>query len=715
VSKKRFSKGPPFQPGQSSPSISLAQNEFTAAMAFHQRGQLDVAEKMYRAILSAQPKHFDALHALGILLLQQGKPEKAERQMSLAAKINPRVAPLHNNRGNALLELQRFDEAIASYDKAISLQSNNAEAFYNRGNALASLRRLVEAVESYDKSISLNSTNAQVFNNRGNALAGLNRLEEARLSFERAVSLQPSYGRAFVNLGSTLANLGLIDDAVVSFNKAISIQPRDTGALLGLGNALIGLKKFPEAIGAYNRALELNPDLEFAQGDRLHTKMRICDWDNFEGDWQQLIAAVRKNTLAAAPFTLLSIPSTSADQLKSARHYLTEKVPATRNPLWRKERYDHDRIRVAYLSSDLRDHPIGYLTVGLFEQHDTSRFDIKAISLGLKNDTEVEQRIAKSSEFIHVGALADEQVAEILRGSEIDIAVDLNGLTQGARTAILARRPAPIQVNYLGYPGTMAAPYIDYIITDRLLIASDETENYAEKIIRLPDSYQVNDAKRRISGKTISREDAGLPNEGFVFCCFNNNFKITPEIFDLWVRLLEKTTGSVLWLYEDNETATQNLRREAQRRGVEAERLVFARRLPLDEHLARHQLADLFLDTLPYNAHTTASDALWAGLPVLTCTGSTFAGRVATSLLHAVGIPELATKSLQEYEALALQLTRDPSLLSSIKAKLTAHHEKLPLFDTKRLALHIERAYLTMWERFQSGSPPQGFTVQPID
>jgi predicted O-linked N-acetylglucosamine transferase (SPINDLY family) len=368
---------------------------------------------------------------------------------------------------------------------------------------------------------------------------------------------------------------------------------------------------------------------------------------------------------------------------------------------------------VAYVSADFYNHPLSYLAAGLFEKHDRSRFEISAIYFGPDQRDEMRERLERSVErFVDVRTSSDREVAELLKGLEIEIAVDLKALTEDCRPGILASRPAPLQVNYLGYPGTMAAPYIDYLIADAHVIPEAERACYAERIVYLPDAYQVNDSARLVAESTPQRAEVDLPQAGFVFCCFNNNYKISPAIFDLWMRLLQKVDGSVLWLVADNATALRNLRREAERRQVAPERLVFAERAKVDEYRARYRLADLFLDTLPYNAHTTASDALWVGLPVLTCTGHTFAGRVGGSLLAAAGLPELVTETLEEYEALALKLATTPAMLADLKARLMRNRDTCALFDTDRFRRHIESAYVTMWTRYQRGEPPQDFAVR---
>jgi predicted O-linked N-acetylglucosamine transferase (SPINDLY family) len=423
-------------------------------------------------------------------------------------------------------------------------------------------------------------------------------------------------------------------------------------------------------------------------------------------------AGLKQGRRAIQPFDCKALTTAEEDNLQSARLWVAEECPASLQPLWRGERYQHDRIRVAYLSTDLRAHAVGFLIVGAIEQHDKSRFEITGISLGADDKSETRARFeAAFDRFVDVREKSDNEVAALLREMEIDIAVDLNGFTGDPRTRILARRPAPIQVNYLGYPGTMGADYIDYIIADPVVITPADEPYYSEKIAYLPDTYQANDTRRPMAPEVPSRADARLPDKGFIFASFNNTYKISPEMFSVWMRLLSAVEGSVLWLLEDNPFAAENLRREAAARGVNPDRLIFAPRTTPDKHLARQALADLFLDTLTYNAHTTASDALWIGLPVITTPGTTFPARVAASILTAIGLQELITPSLEEYERLALRLARDAEALALLKAKLNAHRETFPLFDTKRFTRHLEAALTTMWERHQQGQSPQTFSV----
>jgi predicted O-linked N-acetylglucosamine transferase (SPINDLY family) len=468
----------------------------------------------------------------------------------------------------------------------------------------------------------------------------------------------------------------------------------------------------PEASEAHDRAFDLNPNLKYLPGERLHTKQMLCDWSDYQSECRRILDGVKQDSPVIVPFSFLSVTASPEDQLRCARSYVAREIDTAIKPLWNGEKYSHERIRVAYLSPDFREHPTSYLMAGLFESHDRNRFETMAISFIRKDDPMQRRLHGAFDRFVDASELSDGALATMLREAEVDIAVDLAGFTRGNRIKILAARPAPIQVNYLGYPGSMGAGFIDYLIADEILIPDDHASFYSEAIVRMPHTYQVTDDRRVISAAKISRRDAGLPENGFVFCSFNNCYKINPEIFDIWMRLLRRVENSVLWLIETNAVGMDNLRREARNRGISPERIVFAPKVGQSEHLGRHRLADLFLDTLPYNAHTTASDALWAGLPIVTCLGSTFAARVAASILKAIDLPELVTDSLASYEALALKLAEEPNLLQQIRAKIADNRQTQPLFNTRSFTADLEQAYSEMWRRSQAGHPPKSFRVR---
>jgi protein O-GlcNAc transferase len=723
---------------------------FQRALASHRAGNVADAERLCEGLLAARSDHFDALHLLGVIATQRRRYEQAHRLLSRALAIDPRSVEANANHASVLIALRRFDEALACADRALASAPRHPEAHYNRGLALQCLQRhddalpsydraletrpdfvaaltnrgaalqdlgrYDEAIASFDRALALRPDNAEALYNRGLSLQRLQRYEDALASYARALAIRPAFAEAWNNRGLNLQCLHRVDEALRSYGQALATRPDFAEALYNRGVALSSMRRHAEAGRDVQRALELHADLPYARGTLLHSRMYCCDWQSIDEDSRRLIADVRAGKRSADPATILNLSDSASDQLRCSQTWIRDKFPPSPSPRWNGRRYHHDRIRLAYLSADFHAHATAHLMAELFEQHDRQRFETIAVSFGPDSHDSVRSRLALAFErFVDVRHKTDDEVADLLAGQEIDIAVDLKGFTDNARTGIFARRPAPVQVSYLGYPGTMGAPYLDYILADRVVIPPEHHGCYAEKVAYLPDSYQVNDSKRRIAQRTPARDEVGLPASGFVFCSFNNSYKITPAVFDVWMRLLREVDGSVLWLFEGDAPAPANLRREAAARGIAPDRLVFAPRMALADHLARHRLADLFLDTLPCNAHTTASDALWAGLPVLTCLGTTFAGRVAASLLHAVGLPELVTHSLAEYETLALRVAADPNLLAGLTRKLERQRDTFPLFDTDRFRRHVEAAYITMWERQQCGEPPASFAIAPND
>ncbi|MGO8754350.1 MAG: tetratricopeptide repeat protein [Gallionellaceae bacterium] len=629
-----------------------------------------------------------------------------------ASAVSPGRALHHFDLGNELHSQGRLDEAIGSYQKAALIKPDFFGAYINLGLAYQAQGKLNASVENYRKAVALNPNNADACFNLANALKKQGKLAEAINFFRKALALNPKDVEAFYNMGNALQDIGELDEAVKSYHGAIVLNPGYSDAYNNLGNTLQKQGKLGEAISNYREALKRNADNVEAYNSLVNALLHSCDWAQYDVCVKETSKAVEEGKLVL-PFLFTAISQSPSAQLKCAQNYTALKHPITACPLWTGQKYSHDKIRVAYLSADFHNHATAYLMAGLFELHDKERFEISAISFGPEDaGSEMRKRLRRAFDrFEDVRGMGDYETALMLRDLEIDIAVDLKGHTKDSRTGILAYRAAPVQVNALGFPGTMGAAYMDYIIADRHLIPPEHLAYYTEKVVYMPDSYQVNDDRRQIAERTPTRTEAGLPESGFIFCCFNNNFKIAPEIFTVWMRLLGKVEGSVLWLLEDNPSASVNLKREAAQRGVAPERLVFAKRMDLADHLARHRLADLFLDTLPYNAHTTSSDALWAGLPVLTCKGSAFAGRVAASLLNAVGLPELATDNLEDYESLALEFAANPAVLAEIRNRLALNRTSYPLFDTDRYRRHIESAYITMWERHQRGEPPTSFAV----
>lgn len=685
------------------------------AIALHQRGQFDEAAARYAAILAVAPAHFGAMHLLGVVRHQQGRHRDSVDLITAALRIEPNDAAAHANLGLALRQLGRADDALASHDRALALNPGFAQAHNNRGNALRDLGRHAEALASYDRALALKPDYVNAIKNRGDTLLDLNRPAEALASYDAALALAPDDAGMGNDRGIALGELGRHDEAVAAFDGVLARNPDYAEARANRANALLDLKRYEDAAACFATLVERAPDYPFARGQLLHARMLCCDWAGFDQLTAQVRDDVRAGRKAAEPFGWQGVSDSPADLKRCAEIFAAAHFPPAATPLWRGERYAHDRIRLGYLSGEFRQQATSILMAGLFEAHDRDRFELVALDNGWDDGSAIRARLAGAfDEIVDIGRLSDADAAALIRRREIDVLVNLNGYFGRGRQGVFARRPAPVQVNYLGFPGTLGVNYMGYLVADAHVIPPGDEACYSERIVRLPDCYQANDRRRPIADATLTRAEAGFPETGFVFCCFNNNYKIVPEMFALWMRLLSRVEGSVLWLFEDNPAAARNLRREAERRGVAPARLVFAPRLAPDAHLARHRLADLFVDTLPYNAHTTASDALWAGLPVLTCTGSAFAGRVAGSLLHAAGLPELVTGSLAEYEALALRLATTSSLLAEYRARLAAQRASCPLFDTDRFRRHMEAAYVEMVARQRRGEPPAGFDVAPI-
>jgi protein O-GlcNAc transferase len=671
--------------------------------------------------MTSEADSAEALYQRAYTLSVQGRLDEARAYAERCIALDPRHAEAHNNLGYIALSQGRFAEAIGHYKKAIDSKPDYAKAHYNLGLALASLGRLDEAVPCFQRALAIQPDFAAALLQLGNALDKQDRLNEAAECYRRAAVLQPENALAHfwlghaltrqLNRGDAAGNTPRLEDVLASYRRALTLRPDFPEALSNFGVVLLANQRYGEAAAAFARLIEEAPDCDYAWGNLLEARLYDCDWTDYRQIVRKIEDAVRGGRHAANPYAFLMVSNSPSDQLACARLY-TERCHPSR-PLPRQgTRHSRPRIRLAYLSADFHDHPMPYLMTGLFETHDRDRFETFAYSFGKKKTGPMRERLIDAFDhFCDVQADSDRAIAEVMRAREIDIAVDLSGFTQGCRPGIFAYRAAPVQVSYMGFPGTLGSDYIDYIIADRHVIPRGDEAFYTEKVVRLPDTYWVTDYRSRASAPTPSRTELNLPSSGLVFCCFNHSKKINPDLFDIWIRLLKRIDGSVLWLLDTSDNAKRNLCLEAQRRGVAPDRLIFAPRAAAELHIARHREADLFLDTLPYNAHTTASDALWAGLPVVTCTGRTFAGRVATSLLEAAGMPELITHDLGEYEALAYHLATTPALIDGYKARLEQNRLSCPLFDTERFRRHIESAYVQMWERFQRGEPPGAFDV----
>lgn len=715
--------------------------------AFQDIGNLEEALASFNAAINITPDYFEALNNRGIILTRLKQYDVALMDYERALEISKISPEVYFNRGVVLGELKRFDKALISYGEAVALKDDYFDAIFNMGNSLKELKFFEESLASYDKALTLKPACAEVLYNRGNTLQELGRFEEALASYDRAIEEKQDYAEAWNNRGLILQKFGNNQLALECFEKAAFINPVFVEALNNCGIALQKQKSYSEALAYYDKgillsqqnvellsnrgalleeckrydeALEnfdkvllLKPDLNSIYGAALHLRMKLSDWRDIESLHAKLELDIRNKRNSTDPFPVIGIFDDPDLQLMTARQYIENRFPYRPLSIPFAQKALDGRIRIGYFSSDFHSHATAYLMAELFELHDRNRFELFGFSFGPDPDDEMRGRIKSTFDhFIDVRFQGDQEVAELARKLGIDIAVDLKGFTQDSRTAIFALRCAPLQVNYIGYPATMGAEYIDYIVADETLVPNESKQFYSEKIIYLPDSYQVNDSKRKISEQKYTRSQLGLPERAFVFCCFNGSFKITPAIFDAWMKILHSVEGSVLWLLDDNATSSFNLRREAELRGISPERLIFAPRMKLNDHLARHRAADLFLDTLPCNAHTTASDALWAGLPVLTQIGRSFSGRVAASLLNAVGLSELITATSEEYERLAIRLALHPEELNALKQRLADNKQSSKLFDTSLYVKHLETAYVSIYERHLSGLDPDHIFVE---
>jgi protein O-GlcNAc transferase len=684
--------------------------------ALHQQGRLDEALAAFEVAIALNPSYPAALVNCGKLLAEQGRHDDAIASYDRALGFDSGNAELLCDRAASLRRLDRLDEALASYEHALAAQPDYFDARQNRGQVLSLLRRPKEALAEFDRALLTNPDDADVLTNRGSALFELQRWTETLASCDRALAIAPDHLEALHNRGSALIGLGRFEEALSSYDRALALKPDQAATLNHRGNALLQLERVDEAAQSFARTVALDPDLEFARGNLFHAQLLCCDWSGYDEARNLIASGASEGKEHWLPFMFQTAPTSAAAQLACNRAYSAAHYPRSLEPLWRGERYRHDRVRIAYLSADFRNHPVAYSLVQVWEGHDRTRFETAAISFGPLIPGEFGERLERAFDrFIDARDRRDGDIAALLREREVDIAIDLMGYTSSGRPGIFALRPVPIQATFLGYAGTTGADYIDYIVADQTVIPEDERRCYSEHVAYLPDTFMPFDGTRQIAERTPSRHGQGLPETGFVFCSFNNTYKLTPPVFDVWMRLLHEVEGSVLWLSGGNPASIANRRDYARQREIDPDRLIFASRTErMDDHLARHRLAGLFLDTLPYNAHVTAAEALWTGLPIVTCLGTSYSGRVAASLLQAVGLPELVTENLEEYETLALKLARDPALLGQIKAKLAGNRATRPLFDTARYTRHLESAYETMWQRYQRGEPPAGFAVPSL-
>jgi predicted O-linked N-acetylglucosamine transferase (SPINDLY family) len=636
----------------------------------------------------------------------------ARSMIDEALQSAPDIYRLNELSAFLFLMQDQKPQAISILEKLSVLPNCTDVALYELGSALIGNGDWQGAMKSLEKALNINPNVFEIVHDLAVTYAALGRHQEALSAFRKATSLNPTSSELFYNLGRLYDDLYREKDAIEYYSKAFELNPEFIEPLINIGTNFMVLGDDLEALKYFDKAFNLNPNFPYLFGDRLYLQQKLGILDNHEKHIQALIHRIQADERVITPFHFLGMVDDPDLAKEVAILYANDRYP--RNPVLGHldVATQSEKIRVGYFSPDFRNHATAILTAEMYELHDRNQFEIIAFSVNRREEDAMKQRLMKSvDQFIECADLNDIEVAKLAREMRIDIAVDLGGITQDARMGIFAARAALIQVNYLVYPGTLGTQYHEYLLADRVLIPEGQEHSYTEKIAFLPNCYQVNDRKREVSEMVLDRKQEGLPDNAFVLCCFNNSYKITSEIFSIWMELLEELPNAILWLLETNPAATENFLIKAKKLGINPERIIFAKKIKKEEHLARQRLADLFLDTFPYGAHTTASDALWVGLPLVTLIGKSFQSRVAASLLHSVGHPELIADSLEKYKDLVLRMVKNPHQLKVISNDLLTNQLQLPLFDTPRFMRSIEAAYVRMYRDFQDRNVPQTFQV----
>ncbi len=686
-------------------------------------GRREEAIAAYDKAIALQPGFIEAFYNRANHLVACRRAGEALAGLDEVLARTPATSParhiLMTGRAHALVGLERYEDALAAYDAVLAMAARNVDAIAGRGNVLKQLGRHAEAIAAFDSAIGMVPGHLDAILGRAHAQVLLGAIDEPLAILDRVVAVQPANALAHYIRGHALLAALRTSDALSSFERAAALMPDFREAVFNVADTLRRLGRNPEAKAVYERLLAEEPGHPHGLTGLAEVAMQCCDWDTVRRIAPRVEDNVRAGTRGMMPFSFLSLSSSKELQLACAQNYTRIVCPSPPRVLTgqgQARARDAGKIRLGYLSSDFRRHAMAYQMAELFEIHDRARFEVIGLSAGPDDGSPVRQRIAKAFDQFHDFArLADADIARRIHEAGVDVAIDLNGHTAYSRIGALAWRPAPVQATYLGFPGTSGAPFIDYVIADATVAPFSDQPHFSEQIVHLSGCYQVSDRSRRAAATVPTRSAFGLPESGFVFACFNTSYKIAPEMFGVWMRILKALPGSVLWLVKSSEAMAGNLKRTAVAHGIDPQRLVFCGMVEPEAHIARHALADLFLDTLPYNSHGTGSFALWAGLPILTCLGSTFAGRVAGSMLRAIGLPELVTDTLADYEALALRLASDPALLAGLRRRLVAGRDTTALFDTDLFRRHIEAAYTTMHERAAAGEPPRAFAVAKLE
>ncbi len=708
-------------------------NLFKSAVECYQNKQFEKAENICLKILELDPNNFDATNLLAAISYQNKNYSKSIELFRKATEINPNRFDIYNNLSIVLLQENKLKEAIHSWDQAIKLNPNFSEGYFGKGNAFTDLKDYSQAIDNFKKALEIKPDYKQAYNNLASVYANLKDYKNAIKIFKKAINIKPVHFNEYNNLGNiyyesyefnkaienynlalkinpdfpliyynkakALYKINLKQEAIFNYEKAISINKNFAEAYKNLGNLYLDLKTLEKSIYNHEQALKINPKIKYLSGTILQSKCGMCDWRNFKKEKEILANDILNGKKAASPFSTILIYDSPSIQKMASNLFVESEF---KKPKYLKNKKQNKKIRVAYYSADFHNHATMYLMANLFELHDKTKFETFAFSFGPNDESQIRKRVSKSfDKFFDVKLKNTNEIVKLSRDLNIDIAVDLKGFTNDNRFDLFVERCAPIQISYLGYPGTLASDSIDYLVADKTLIPEENKKFYSEKIIYMPNTYQVNDSTLKVSEKKFERKDLGLPEKGIVFCSFNQSYKILPDMFRIWIRILKKVENSVLWLMTDNEITEKNLKNEFIKNEIKENRLIFASRMHHQEHLSRLKLADIFLDTFPYNAHTTASDALRVGIPVVTLKGQSFASRVASSLLNCLDLNELITDNENEYQKVAIKLAENNSLLQEIKRKINHNVSTKPLFDTKLFTQHLENAYITVIQKLK--------------
>ena len=680
-------------------------SEFKEAVSLFKKGQLKNAEKICENILKNEPKNFNNLNLLGIILFQKKNYNESIRLIKKSIQISPNQSEANNNLGIIYIHLKKFKEAIFHLNNSIKVNPNFDQSYNNLGLAFMELKEFDKALQNWKKAISVNPNNAQAYNNIGNVLMEINNERSAIKHYQKAILINENFILAHFNLGNAFQKVNLLDESINSYNKAIELNIKFAEAYYNRANSYRDKNSLKKALNDYNEAYKLNPALKDLFGNIISTKNYLCDWKNYNEDIKYIEKKILNGSNIVNPFSILAlIDSPSLHQINIKNFIKSEQINESNNYNFFLKNKVNSKIKLAYYSSDFRFHPVSHLLASVFENHDRSLFELYAFSLTSHKKDEMTKRIENSFDhFIDVSSKSDDEIVKLSRDLNIDIAIDLMGYTKFNRFKIFFKKCAPIQINYIGYSSTFGSNTMDYIVADKTVITDQLAKDYSEKIIYLPDTFMATDFKNIKLTKNLKRKDYNISEDAFVFCSFNKQYKINPKIFKVWMRLLKKIKKSVLWLKFTNPDAEKNIVNEAIKQSIDPNRIIFAKNKKLEDHLSRYQIADLFLDTYPYGAHTTCVDSIWAGLPVITIKGNTFVSRVSSSLLKSIGLEELITSSYKEYEDLAIFLAENPKNLISIRNKLRNNIKSKTLFNNKLYTKNLENAFKIAYKNYLDG------------